>query len=120
MGIRPACPYNMVTLTALYKKPDDSAAFDEHYENIHTPLIKKVPGLRKMQITRFSKMLTPGNATLSDQPYLECIMYFDTMDSFKVAMASEENKDAGKDLMSFAGPLVSMCIGTTEDIEVNS
>ena len=110
----------MVTLTALFKKPDDPIAFDEHYENIHSPLIRKVPGLRRMQITRFSKMLTPSNGTLSDQPYLECTMYFDNMDSFKAAMASEENKAAGKDLMSFAGPLVSMCIGSTEDIEVTS
>ena len=87
----------MVTLTALYRKPDDPAAFEEHYENIHTPLIEKIPGLRKMQITRYSKMLTPANATLSDQPYLECIMYFDDMDSYKAAMASDQNKTAGKD-----------------------
>jgi len=109
----------MVTLTALYKKPDDPASFEEHYENIHTPLIEKVPGLRKMQITRFSKMLTPANGTLAEQPYLECAMYFDDMDSFKAAMASEENKAAGKDLMSFAGPLVSMCIGKTEEIQIS-
>jgi len=110
----------MVTLIALYKKPDDPVAFQEHYENIHTPLIRKVPGLRRMQITRFSKMLTPANTTLAEQPYLECTMYFDNMDSFKAAMASEENKAAGKDLMSFAGPLVSMCIGTTEDVPLSS
>jgi uncharacterized protein (TIGR02118 family) len=106
----------MVTLTALYKKADDPAAFEEHYQNIHTPLIQKVPGLRKMQVVRYSKMLTPPNTLLSEQPYLECIMYFDDMDSFKAAMTSEENKAAGKDLMSFAAPLVSMYIGTVEDI----
>lgn len=106
----------MVTLTALYRTPDDPAGFEEHYEHVHTPLIEKVPGLRKMQITRFSKMITPANATLSNQPYLECRMYFDDMDAFKRAMASEENKAAGNDLMSFAGAIVSMCIGTTEDI----
>src|SRR5438105_7714036 len=106
----------MVTLTALYNKPENSAEFEEHYQNIHTPLIQKVPGLKKMQITRYSKMLTQPNALLSDQPYMECIMYFDDMDSFKAAMASEENKAAGKDLISFASQLVSMCIGTVEDI----
>ncbi len=106
----------MVTLTALFKKPEDPEAFDKHYNETHSPLMQKVPGLRKMQVTRFSKMLTPPNATLADQPYLECIMYFDDKDSFKAAMASEENKAAGSDLMSFAGPIVSMCIGTSEDI----
>src|SRR5947209_714982 len=82
---------DMVTLTALYRKPDDPARFEEHYENVHSPLIEKIPGLRKMAITRYSKMLTPANQTLSDQPYLECMMYFDDMDSYKAAMASEEN-----------------------------
>ena len=106
----------MITLTALYKRPQDTAVFDEHYENVHAPLIRKVPGLRKMEVTRFSKMLTPANALISEQPYLQCTMYFDDKDSFKMAMASEENKAAGMDLMSFAAPLVSMCIGTVEDI----
>ena len=108
----------MITLTALYKKAEDTASFDEHYENVHSPLIKKVPGLRKMEVTRFSKMLTPANALITEQPYMQCIMYFDDMDSFKAAMASDENKAAGKDLMSFAGHLVSLCIGTVQDISV--
>ena|SRR5579864_396105 len=106
----------MITLTALFRKPDDIPAFDEHYEHVHAPLMQKVPGLRKMEVTRFSKMLTPANALISEQPYLQCTMYFDDMDSFKAAMASDENKAAGKDLMSFAGPLVSLSIGTTTGI----
>ena len=108
----------MITLTALYKTPEDSDAFDEHYANVHTPLIKNVPGLRKLEITRFTKMLTPPTELLNEQPYLQCTMFFDSMDSFKVAMASEENKVAGKDLMSFAGPLVSMNIGSVEEISL--
>ena len=106
----------MITLTALFKKPEDTAAFDEHYDNVHAPLMKKVPGLRKMEVTRFSRMLTPANALISEQPYMQCTMYFDNKDSFKAAMATEENKAAGTDLMNFAGPLVSMYIGSVEDI----
>ncbi len=108
----------MITLTALFKKPEDTASFDEHYNSVHTPLMKKVPGLRKMEITRFTKMLTPVNALLTEQPYMQCTLYFANMDSFKAAMASEENKAAGKDLMSFAAPLVSMSIGTVEEISL--
>src|SRR5687768_6574076 len=101
----------MVVLSAIYKKPEDVQAFDEHYTNVHTPLVSKVPGLQRMEVLRFSKMITPPNTTIAEQPYMQCNMYFDTMESFKAAMASEENKAAGKDLMSFAGPLVTMCIG---------
>jgi uncharacterized protein (TIGR02118 family) len=101
----------MVVLSAIYKTPEDTAAFDEHYQNVHTPLVKKVPGLVNMEVLRFSKMITPPTSTVGEQPYMQCNMYFENMDSFKAAMASEENKAAGKDLMGFAGPLVTMCIG---------
>ena len=108
----------MITLTALFKKPEDIAAFDEHYNTIHAPLMKKVPGIKRMEVTKFSKMLTPANALISEQPYLQCTMYFESMDTFKAAMATDENKAAGKDLMSFAGPLVSMSIGSVEEISL--
>jgi uncharacterized protein (TIGR02118 family) len=38
-------------------------------------------------------------------------MHFPDRDTFKTAMASEENKAAGKDVMSFAGTLVTMVHG---------
>lgn len=100
----------MVVLSAIYKKPEDVEAFDEHYAKVHTPLVSKVPGLVRMEVLRYSKMITPPTTTVAEQPYMQCNMYFETMESFKTAMASEENKAAGKDLMSFAGPLVTMCI----------
>ncbi|HYM20216.1 MAG TPA: EthD family reductase [Candidatus Kapabacteria bacterium] len=108
----------MVVLTALYKTPGDAAAFDTHYNDVHTPLIKKIPGLRKLEVIRYGKMLTPATAMLAEQPYLQCNMYFDNKDAFKAAMASEENKAAGADLMSFAGTLVSMCTGNADNIEL--
>lgn len=101
----------MVVLTAIYKKPENPEAFDAHYADVHTPLVSKVPGLVRMEVLRFSKMITPPNATVAEQPYMQCNMFFESMDTFKTAMASDENKAAGKDLMGFAGPLVTMCIG---------
>src|SRR5688572_9376672 len=109
----------MVTLTATFKTPADTASFDEHYTTTHAPLMKKVPGLLKMEVTRFTKMLTPPNSMLGEQPYLQCTMYWADKDAFKAAMASEENKAAGADLMSFAGPLVSMCIGNAEEVSLS-
>lgn len=108
----------MVVLTAIYKTPEDKSAFDEHYANVHTPLIQKIPGLKKLEVTKFTKMLTPATALVAEQPYLQCNMYFENMDTFKSAMNSEENKAAGKDLAGFAGPLVSMCIGSVNEVEL--
>ncbi|MBS1904541.1 MAG: EthD family reductase [Bacteroidetes bacterium] len=106
----------MVVLTALYKTPENPTEFDAHYNDVHTPLVKKIPGLKKLEVLKFSKMLTPATALLAEQPYLQCNMYFADMDAFKAAMASDENKAAGKDLMSFAAPLVSMCVAKHDDI----
>ncbi len=102
----------MVVLSALYKTPENTAEFDAHYNDVHTPLVKKIPGLKKLEVMKFSKMITPATPMLAEQPYMQCNMYFENMDAFKAAMSSDENKAAGKDLMSFAGGLVSMCIGT--------
>jgi uncharacterized protein (TIGR02118 family) len=41
-------------------------------------------------------------------------MYFQDKESFDAAMASEENRAAGKDLMSFAKAYVTMFYGETE------
>ena len=40
----------MVKLVALYKKPADVSAFETHYKEIHTPLTKKMPGLKKLEV----------------------------------------------------------------------
>lgn len=106
----------MIVLTALFKTPENVGEFDSHYNDVHAPLMKKVPGLLKMEVTKYSKMLTPANSMLGEQPYLQCNMYFADKDSFKAAMSSDENKAAGADLMSFAAPLVSMCVGSYDEI----
>lgn len=100
----------MVKLIALYKQPEDKQAFDEHYQNVHTPITKKIPGLRKMEVTKI--VGAPGGES---KYYLLCEMYYDDHESLKQAMKTDESKASGKDLMSFAGNLVTMMIG--EEVE---
>ena len=95
----------MVKLIALYKKPSDVQAFEEHYANVHLPLIEKIPGLRKTELSRITA------APMGEAPYYMMYeMYFDDMEAYALAMKSEENKAAGKDLMSFARELVTLMI----------
>ncbi len=95
----------MVKLIALYKKPSDIEAFDDHYNNKHTPLIKKMPGLRKLEVSKITGAIG-GEARF----YILAEMYFESEDALNAAMASPEGKAAGKDLMDFAGGLVQMMI----------
>ncbi|WP_088035931.1 EthD family reductase [Evansella clarkii] len=96
----------MVKFTALYKKPENPAAFDEHYFNVHAPLTEKIPGLRKMEVTKIV-----GSPMGETNYYLQCDMYYDSMDAYKEAMKTDEAKASGKDLMKFAGGLVTLLIG---------
>jgi uncharacterized protein (TIGR02118 family) len=96
----------MVKMIALYKQPEDKEKFDEHYYGSHTEITKKIPGLRKMEVTKIV-----GSPTGESKYYLLCEMYYDDHDAFKAAMKTDEAKASGKDLMSFAGDLVTMMIG---------
>ena len=96
----------MMKLIALYKKPEDPAAFDEHYFNVHAPLTEKIPGLRKMEVTKIT-----GSPMGKTDYYLQCDMYYDSLDAFKAAMKTDEAKASGKDLMSFASGTVTLLTG---------
>ncbi len=93
----------MTRLIALYKMPEDKAAFDKHYDEVHTPLVKKMPGLRKLEIARIT-----GAPIGEPKHYLICDMYFDNQDSVQAALASPEGKATARDLMSFASTLVTL------------
>ncbi len=92
----------MVKLIALYRKPENVAEFERKYFESHLPLVKKVPGLRRLSIDR-----------ITDAPrgepefYLIAELVFDDRATMERAMASPENVEAGKNLMSFARGLVT-------------
>ena len=108
----------MHTLTAIYRAPENKEEFEQHYREIHTPLAAKMEGLRKMEVTWVEKMLTPGNDALPTAPHLVCTMYFDDAESLNNSMKQPNSRAAAKDLMSFAGPLVSIIVGRTEEISL--
>ncbi len=93
----------MIRLIALYKMPEDKAAFDKHYDEVHTPLVKKMPGLKKLEVARIT-----GAPIGEPKYYLICDMYFDNQDAMNAALASPEGKATARDLMSFASTLVTL------------
>ena len=42
----------MVHFLVTYEQPADVAAFDRHYFDVHMPLAKRLPGLRRYSISR--------------------------------------------------------------------
>jgi uncharacterized protein (TIGR02118 family) len=96
----------MFKLMALYKAPQDPEAFMAHYKDIHVPLVHKIPGLQKVELTKVVNTLMgePGNFLLAE-------MYFADEASYKAAMKSPENAAAGKDVGVFAAGLVTLMKG---------
>lgn len=93
----------MTKLVALYKKPDDVSSFDKHYAEVHAPLVRKMPGLRTMEVSKIT-----GSAIGETPNYLLCEMYFDSRDALDAALASPAGRAAGNDLMSFAAKYVML------------
>jgi uncharacterized protein (TIGR02118 family) len=100
----------MVKLIALYKTPDNPAEFDKHYNDTHSPLVKKMPGLRKLEVARIT-----GAPIGEPKHYLIAEMYFDSLDALNASMASSEGKATARDLMSFAANLVTMFYAQVEE-----
>ncbi len=85
-------------LLILYAQPDDEEAFLKHYNDVHMPLARTIPGLQKAVVNRVDASLTGGSA-----PYFIITeLHFADQAAFDLAMASPENRAAGKDVMSFA------------------
>jgi uncharacterized protein (TIGR02118 family) len=101
----------MVKLVALFKHPEDAAAFDQHYHEVHAPLMRVVPGLRKLEVTRF----TSGVRGEKPEYYMMAEMYWDDKAALDEAMTSAQNRAAGKDLMSFAREYVTMMFADVEE-----
>jgi len=93
----------VVKLVALYKKPADVEAFEKHYTEIHAPLARKMPGLRKLEISRMTG--SPGGPP---KYYLMAELYFEDQAALMAGLGSDEGKAAAKDVMSFAGDIVTM------------
>jgi uncharacterized protein (TIGR02118 family) len=100
----------MTRLVALYRRPPDLERFLRHYRAVHLPLIRQVPGLLDVRVQRVDQVL------MGDGDYvLAATLTFADRASFDAAMASPENRAAGRDLKAMAGGLVTLMVA--EDVE---
>ena len=52
----------MARLLVMYKNPQNAGAFDRYYPEKHVPIAKKIPGLRKYEISR-GAVASPAGAS---------------------------------------------------------
>jgi len=100
----------VVKLVILYKKPADVNAFETHYRETHLPLARKMPGMRKLEVSHVTG--SPGG---EPKFYMMAEVYFDDKEAMMAALGSPEGKAAGKDIMGAAGDLLHMMFADVHD-----
>jgi len=88
----------MARLVVMYKTPRDAAAFDRHYFEKHVPLAKKIPGVRKYEVSQGAVASPMGGSDY----HLVAILQFDDVAAIQNAFGSAEGQAAVADVQTFA------------------
>ncbi len=100
----------MHKLVILVETPEDEAAFNDEWP-LFLFLAERMPGLRRESTSRVEKVLF-GSSSFS----LIHELYFDSLDSLKEAMNSQEGRLAGTQLQKMSrGRLVLLLTDHAED-----
>jgi uncharacterized protein (TIGR02118 family) len=87
----------MVRFLVVYDKPEDPAAFDRHYREVHIPLATKIPGLRRYTISRDPSPIRGG------EPYhLIAELDWDDMPALQRAFQTPEGRATADDVANLA------------------
>jgi len=95
----------MSKLMLLFRRPADVVDFETRWSQEFVPKIEKVPGLRRVAVTRVT-----GGATGPVDLHLVHEFFFDNPQAVRHAMTSPEGQAAGRSLMSFAADHVTLCV----------
>src|SRR5258708_34794363 len=96
----------MARVLVLYKTPRDATAFDKYYFETHIPIAKKIPGLRKYEVST-GAIATPAGPSGT---HLVAILHFDDMAAIQHAFGSAEGQAAAADVATFATGGVDMLL----------
>jgi uncharacterized protein (TIGR02118 family) len=102
----------MAQVVVMYKTPKDTAAFDKHYVEKHVPIVKKIPGLRKYEVSKGPVATPAGPSTY----HLAVLLHYDDMAAVQSAFGSAEGKAAVADVQTFATGGVDIFMFNTRQV----
>lgn len=101
----------MVRFLVLYNTPEDPGAFDRHYREVHIPLTKKLPGLRRYTMGRHATAIRGG-----EPYYLIAELEWDDMAALQKAFQSPEGQATAQDVPTFASGGVRSMVYEVEEV----
>ncbi|MDQ2805019.1 MAG: EthD family reductase [Pseudomonadota bacterium] len=81
----------LARFVVMYDTPVDVDAFERHYNDVHIPLAKQYPGLR-----RYTRSHDPA-AVIGEGCYMVAMLDWDDMTSLKAALGSEIGQRTAED-----------------------
>lgn len=102
----------MIKITVLYKHPTDAETFKSYYKETHLPLVDKMEGLAKAEVTEI-------NGELGGEPseyFLMAELYFSNEAQMQKSMASPEGQTVANDLSNFATGGATILMGNTMNL----
>ena len=83
----------MVRFLVLYPRPTDVVAFERHYLDVHVPITKRLPGLRRYTVSR-----NPARIRGPEPYYLIAELDWDDMASMQRDFDSPLGQEAARDV----------------------
>lgn len=104
---------NTARFIILWKEPSDREAFDRHYREVHIPLAKQLPGLRRYTISR-----DPRPVRGEEWYYQVAELEWETMEELQQAFRSPAGQQTAEDvaMLTRLSPGVVSMICDLEDV----
>jgi len=88
----------MAQMIVIYKTPRNPAAFDRHYFEVHVPLVRRLPGLRKLEANRGPIISLYGARAV----HSVATLHFDSLSDINAAFMSECGRACAADRLQLA------------------
>jgi uncharacterized protein (TIGR02118 family) len=83
----------LAKLIVMYNQPSDQSGFEEYYNNVHIPLVQKLPHLRGAEVNR---VLQAQNT--SEQLFQIAELHFESPELLAQALATPEGMEVQGDV----------------------
>ena len=102
----------MARLMVIYGKRMDATAFDKEYFESHVPLVKKIPELRKFDVSQGPV----GTATGESDVQMIATLHFDDLAAMQAGMSSAEGQATAEHAQGFMGAKDSVLVFDTREV----
>ena len=97
----------MIKISVSYQTPKDPEAFDKHYLGVHIPMCDKLPGIKRIEVTKYNGTLDGKAAPY----YLQTDLVFDSQDAAMAAFGSDVGKEVVADVANLQGTTMITSVG---------